>query len=127
MAQDRSRSGRLPDEFARLHGLFVEHLGIAVGLVWLTAAVAAAQAPWTRNIRGLIDPYGRAESTWSFLFALPTVLTLAWIMALFGAEAMRRSQLFRNQLIEFGLAGLVAFAIVCLAIHRAVTAISLGP
>lgn len=126
MAQGRWGAGRLPDEFERLHRLFVEHLGIALALAWMTAAVAAVQAPWTRNIRGLIDPLGRPESTWSFLFALPIVMTIAWLAALFGADLMRRSQVFRNQLIEFGLAGLVAFAIFCLAISRAVTAISLA-
>lgn len=119
-------AGRLPDEFERLHRMFVEHLGIALGLAWMTAAVAAFQAPWTRNIRGLIDPLGRPESTWSFLFALPIVMTIAWLAALFGGDLMRRSQVFRSQAIEFGLAGLVAFAIFCLAISRAVTAISLA-
>jgi hypothetical protein len=122
----QGRGGRAPDEFERLHRLFVQHLGIALGLVWLSTAVAASMAPWTRNIRGLIDPFGRPESTGSFLLALPMIMTLAWIAAVFGGDLLRRSQLFRNQLIEFGLAGLVAFAIFCLAISRAVTAISLG-
>ncbi len=119
-------SGRAPDDFTRLHRTFVEHLGIAVGLAWLASAYAAAYAPWVRNIRGLIDPFERPESTASYLFALPALMTAAWLCAAFGANAFRRSQLLKNQNVEFGIAALVAFAVFCVSVYRAVTAYSLG-
>ena len=114
------------DEFSRLHRLFVEHFGIAVGLTWLASAVAALQAPWTHNIRGLIDPLARPESTFSFLFGLPMLMTLGWVAVLFGADVIRRSQVLRSQALEFGIAALVAFAVFCLALHRVVAAVSLA-
>lgn len=117
---------RSTDEFMRLHRMFVEHLGYAVGLSWLAAATAAAHAPWLRNIRGLIDPASRAESTASFLFALPILLTLGWAVAVFCADAMRRSQVLKSASAEFALAGCAAFAVFCMAIDRAVTAFLLG-
>jgi hypothetical protein len=126
MALQAVRGARATDEFTRLHGLFVQHFGFATGFVWLAAIVAATQAPWVRNFRGLLDPMARAESTWSFLFALPVLMTAAWLCVLFGADTMRRGQLLKNQNLEFGLAGLVAFAVFCMAIHRAVVAFSLG-
>jgi hypothetical protein len=126
MALQAIRGERAPDDFTRLHRAFVEHLGIAVAFVWAASIYAAAYAPWVRNIRGLIDPFARTESTASYLFALPVLMTVAWLCAAFGAESFRRSQLFKNQSIEFGLAGLVAFAVFCMAVYRAVTAYSLG-
>ncbi len=44
----------------------------------MTALYAALHAPWVRNIRPLIDPsqVGRVESTWSFLFGFPAMLTV---------------------------------------------------
>ena len=116
------------DGFARLHKLFTFHLGVAVGLAWMTALYAALYAPWVRNIRPLIDPtnLGRVESTWSFLFGMPTVLTIAWVMLFFGAEVLRRFRVFRNQVIEFGCAAVVAFAVFYLSIERAVAAILLA-
>lgn len=110
------------DEFSRLHRLFVEHFGIAVGLTWLASGVAALQAPWVRNLRGLIDPGSRPESTFSFLFGLPLLMTLGWLGAAFGADVMRRSQILRSQVLEFGIAGAVAFAVFCMALQRAVAA-----
>ena len=44
------------DGFVRLHKVFTFHLGVAVGLAWMTALYAALYAPWVRNIRPLIDP-----------------------------------------------------------------------
>lgn len=126
MALQAVRGERAPDEFSRLHRLFIEHLAIAIGFVWLASLYAAVHAPWVRNIRGLIDPAGRVESTGSFLFGLPLLMSAAWICAAFGADAMRRSRVLKNQSLEFGLAGLVAFAVFCMAIHRAVTAYLLG-
>lgn len=114
------------DEFGRLHRQFVEHFGIALGLVWLATAVAATQAPWVRNLRGLIDPFGRPESTASFLFALPALMTVAWLCAAYGAGVMRRFAMLKNQSIEFAFAGLVVFAVFCMSIERAVTAVALG-
>lgn len=113
------------DEFARLHRLFVEHVAFAVLIAWAAAVTAAAYAPWLHNIRALIDPTGRAESTGSFLFALPTILTLGWISVACGGDLMRRSTMLRSHAAEFAVAGAVAFAVFCLAIHRVVVAVSL--
>jgi len=81
-----------------------------------------------RNIRPLIDPTsgGPAESTWSFLFAMPVVLSAAWLMVVFGREVLRGTQMMRNQVVEFGIAGAVAFALFYLSIDRAVAAMVLG-
>src|SRR5919202_3214247 len=116
------------DQYSRLHKLFVFHLGVAVSLAWMTALYAALYAPWVRNIRPLLDPnnLGRPESTWSFLFAMPVVLTVAWVMAYFGGEIMRNFRLLKNQVIEFGIAGAVAFALFYMAIDHAVAALLLG-
>lgn len=118
--------GRKPDEFERLHKLFVEHLGFAVSLAWAAAIVAAFYTPWVANIRGLIDPLGRPESTSSFLFALPSVMLAGWIAMAFGGPSLRRLQMFKNQTLEFGIAGAVAFGMFYLAVDRAATAFMLG-
>ena len=116
------------DDFSRLHRLFTFHLGVAVGLAWLTTLYAAASAPWVRNIRALIDPTGpvRIESTLSYLFVMPAVLTLAWASAYFGRETMRRFQTLPNQTLEFAAAAMVAFGVFYLSIDRAVAVISAG-
>jgi hypothetical protein len=116
------------DSFLRLHRMFTFHLGVAVSLAWMTSLYAAAYAPWVRNIRSLIDPFaaGRPESTWSFLFALPVVLTIAWLMSVFGREALRNMRMLSSQLLEFTIAGAVAFALFYMSIDRAVTALLLG-
>ena len=114
------------DQFARLHRLFLEHFGIATGLAWMAAAVAAMQVPWIRNIRGLIDPTGRVESTASFLFGIPLILTLAWIGLAFGGGLIRRATVMRRCETEFAVAGAVAFGVFCMAIHRVVVALSLA-
>jgi hypothetical protein len=116
------------DNYSRLHKLFVFHLGVAVSLAWMTALYAALYAPWVRNIRPLLDPnnLGRVESTWSFLFAMPAVLTAAWAMAYFGGELMRNFRLLKNQSIEFGIAGVVAFVLFYMSVDRAVAALLLG-
>lgn len=114
-----------PDQFARLHRLFVQHLATAIGTLWIATAAAAPYVPWLRNIRGLIDPAARVESTASFLLALPLVLTLAWIAVACGGDLMRRTTVLRNCAIEFMLAGLAAFAVFCMAVHRLAVAVSL--
>ena len=116
------------DNYSRLHKLFVFHLGVAVSLAWMTALYAALYAPWVRNIRPLLDPnnLGRVESTWSFLFAMPAVLTAAWAMAYFGGELLRNFRLLKNQTIEFGVAGVVAFVLFYMSVDRAVAALLLG-
>jgi hypothetical protein len=115
-------------EFSRLHGLFTFHLGIAVTLSWLTSLYAAIYAPWVRNIRPLIDPsnVGPVESTWSYLFIFPVVLTTAWLISIFGQNLFAQFRLIKSQVIEFGIAGAVAFAIFYLSIDRAVAAMLLG-
>ena len=116
------------DDFSRLHSVFTLHLGVAVGLSWLTTLYAAVHAPWVRNIRALIDPAGtgRVESTWSYLFAMPVVLTLAWLSVYFGREMMRRFQTLQNQTHEFAAAAAVAFGVFYLSIDRAVCALQAG-
>ncbi len=115
-------------EFSRLHNLFTFHLGIAVSLSWLTSLYAAFYAPWVRNIRPLLDPTStdQVESTWAFLFGMPVVLTTAWVMVLFGSGILRELRLFKNQTIEFGIAGAVAFTLFYLSIDRAIAAMRLG-
>jgi hypothetical protein len=116
------------DEFSRLHRLFVFHVGVAVGLAWMTALYAAVYAPWVRNIRPLIDPLnlGHSESTASFLFGLPVLLTVAWAASIVGRDLFRRLQVMRSQTTEFGLAAAAAFVVFYLSIDRAVTALLLG-
>jgi len=114
--------------FARLHRLFTFHLGVAVALSWVTALSASLYAPWVRNIRPLIDPAytGHVESTWSFLFAFPTVLTAAWLLSVFGRNLLRQLQVLKSQAAEFAIAGAVAFGLFYLSIDRAVAALALG-
>ena len=116
------------DRYARLHKLFVFHLGVAVSLAWITALYAALYAPWVRNIRPLLDPsnLGKVESTWSFLFGMPTVLTVAWVMVFFAGDLLREFRLLKNQTMEFAIAGAVAFGLFYIAIDRAVSALLLG-
>ncbi len=116
------------DDFSRLHRLFTFHLGVAVSLSWMTTLYAAAYAPWVRNIRALIDPIGsgRIESTLSYLFVMPVVLTLAWLSVYFGRETMRRFQTLPNQAVEFSAAALVAFGVFYLSIDRAVAVLQAG-
>ena len=116
------------DRYAQLHKLFVFHLGVAVSLAWITALYAALYAPWVRNIRPLLDPANltRVESTWSFLFGMPIVLTIAWVMAFFAGDMLRNFRLLKNQTAEFAIAGAVAFGLFYVAIDRAVSALLLG-
>jgi hypothetical protein len=116
------------DGFTRLHRTFTFHLGIAVSLAWMTSLYAAAYAPWVRNIRPLIDPMnvGRPESTWSFLFALPVVLTVAWLITVYGRDLLRDMRVLKNQIVEFAIAGVIAFALFYMSIDRAVAALLLG-
>ncbi len=115
-------------EFGRLHNLFTFHLGVAVTLSWLTSLYASLYAPWVRNIRPLIDPsnVGPVESTWSYLFIFPIVLTAAWLISIYGQNVLRQFQLLKNQAIEFGIAAIVAFVLFYLSIDRAVAAILIG-
>ena len=116
------------DEFSRLHRLFVFHVGVAVGLAWMTALYAAVYAPWVRNIRPLIDPLnlGRVESTGAFLFGLPVLLTVAWAVAIVGRDLFRQFRMMRSQTAEFGVAGAAAFVLFYLSIDRAIAALLLG-
>lgn len=116
------------DEFSRLHRIFVFHLGIAVGLAWMTSLYAALFAPWVRNIRPLIEaiPSGRIESTGAFLFGMPAILTVAWVVLFFGRDLLRHVRVVPNQLIEFAFAAVAAFVLFYLSIDRAVAAILLG-
>lgn len=116
------------DDFSRLHRIFVFHMGVAVALAWMTSLYAALYAPWVRNIRALLEPAlsGQVESTWSFLFGMPIVMTVAWVVAYFGRDMIRHVRMVRNQLIEFGAAAVAALVLFYLSIDRAVAAILLG-
>lgn len=94
----------------------------------MTSLYAAIYAPWVRNIRPLLDPLsaGHVESTWSFLFAMPVVLSAAWLMVVYGRDVLRGTQLLRNQVVEFSIAGAIAFALFYMSIDRAVAAMLLG-
>src|SRR4029078_10294266 len=115
-------------EFSRLHNLFTFHLGIAVTLSWLTSLYAALYAPWVRNIRPLIDPtnVGTVESTWSYLFIFPVVLTAAWLISIFGQNLFARFRIMKSQAAEFAIAALLACAMFYLSIDRAVAAMLIG-
>ena len=116
------------DPFTRLHKAFTFHLGVAASLAWMTALYAALYAPWVRNIRPLIDPseIGHVESTASFLFGFPAILTVAWIMVYMGRDMLRHFRLMKDQTVEFAVAAAVAFGIFYMAIDRAVAAILLA-
>ncbi len=116
------------DQFTHLHRAFTFHLGVAAALAWMTALYAALHAPWVRNIRPLIDPTNpsQVESTWSFLFGFPVLLTVAWVVVYAGRDILRQFRLMKNQRVEFAFAGAVAFAIFYMAIDRAVAAILLA-
>ena len=118
--------GRTQVEFVRLHRMFVEHLAYACTLAWATALVAAWYAPWVRDIRALMGPGARIESTASYLFGLPILMTLALVAAARHPELLRRVTGTKNQAREFAFAGAVAFLAFCLAIQHAVKACSLG-
>ena len=115
-------------DFARLHKAFTFHFGVAVALAWMTSLYAAIFAPWVRNIRPLLNPadVGRVESTWSFLFSMPIILATAWVMVAFGGSLLRQFRMFRNQALEFALAGTVAFGLFYVAIDRAIAALLLA-
>ncbi|WP_375461133.1 hypothetical protein [uncultured Enterovirga sp.] len=121
-----ARNAGPSDEFSRLHRLFLEHFGIALGLVWIASAFAGLRAPWVHNIRGLIDPLARPEGTFAFLFGLPLLMTAGWLCLLFGGDLIRRSQVLRSQALEFAIAGAAVFAVFCLALHRVVAAVSVA-
>lgn len=115
-------------QFNRLHTLFTFHLGIAVALSWLTSLYASFYAPWVRNIRPLLDPAysGQVESTWSYLFVFPVVLTAAWLITIFAQNALRQFRLLKNQVVEFAIAGAVSFVLFYISIDRAVAAMLIG-
>lgn len=115
-------------DFGRLHNLFTFHLGIAVTLSWLTSLYAALYAPWVRNIRPLIDPTNvdTVESTWSYLFIFPVVLTAAWLISIFGQNFFAKFRILKSQAIEFGIATIAAFIMFYLSIDHAVAAMLLG-
>jgi hypothetical protein len=115
-------------EFARLHKAFTFHFGVAVALAWMTSLYAAMFAPWVRNIRPLLNPadVGRVESTWSFLFSMPVILVVAWVMVAFGGGVLRQFRVFKNLAMEFALAGAVAFVIFYVSIDRAIAALLLA-
>jgi hypothetical protein len=57
---------------------------------------------------------------------MPVVLSAAWLMTIFGRDILRELRVLKNQAVEFGVAGAVAFALFYLSIDRAVTAILLA-
>lgn len=126
MAERAMRGAGAQDEFTRLHRLFVEHFSIALGLVWLTTVAAFVQVPWTRNLRGLLDPSAAPESTFSYLLTMPLLMTAGWVSVAFGGELIRRTVMLRNQRIEFAAAGLAVLAVFVLAVQRALSLVLVG-
>jgi hypothetical protein len=57
---------------------------------------------------------------------MPTVLTVAWVVAFLGRDMLQQFRMLKNQTVEFALAGAAAFTIFYLSIDRAVAAILLG-
>ena len=123
MIRGAVRRQEAPDAFGRLHGLFVRHFGFAVLFSFGFAGFAATQAPWTRNLRGLIDPAARPESTAAFLFGLPLLLAIGWLTALVGVDLFRRTTMVRHPAIEFAVAGVAVLIVFALSIQRGVAAI----
>ena len=111
-----------------MHRLFTFHLGIAVSLAWMTSLYAALYAPWVRNIRPSRSAQRRSggEHLVLSVFAMPWVLTTAWLITIFGRDLLRELRMLKNQTVEFGIAAVVAFALFYLSIDRAVTAMLLG-
>lgn len=126
MIREAVRRETAPDEFARLHALFVRHFGMAVLFAWAFAFAALTQAPWSRNLRGLIDPASRPESTAAFLFGLPVLLGIGWFTAYIGGDVFRRTALVRRPAVEFSVAALAVFIVFALSIQRGVAAIVVG-
>lgn len=123
MIRGAVRRQEAPDAFGRLHGLFVRHFGFAVVFAFGFSAFAATQAPWTRNLRGLIDPAARPESTAAFLFGLPLLLAVGWFTAFVGGDVFRRTAMMRHPAVEFAVAGLAVLIVFALSIQRGVAAI----
>jgi hypothetical protein len=119
----RSDSGL--DEFVRLHRLFQHHFGIATSLAWASALVAAWHTPFVRDIHNLIDPLGpwRAESTESYLFGFPLMMTFAWVSSFLARDLLYALRLPRHVKAEFAAAAAVGFLMFYLSIERAVTAL----
>lgn len=122
MIREAVRREMAPDEFTRLHALFVRHFGMAVLFAWAFALAAVTQAPWIRNLRGLIDPAGRPQGTAAFLFGLPVLLSVGWFTAYIGGDVFRRTALLRQPAIEFGVAAFAVFIVFALSIQRGVAA-----
>jgi hypothetical protein len=119
------RSDSSDVEFARFHRLFQYHLGMATTLAWVTALVAAWRTPWVRDIYHLIDPLRPwpAESTASYLFGFPVMMTLAWLSSFLARDLLFALRLRRHVKAEFAVAGAVGFVMFYLSVERAVTAL----
>lgn len=126
MIREAVRREAAPDMFGRLHGHFVRHFGMAVVFAWAFAAYAATHAPWTRNLRGLIDPTARPESTAAFLFGLPMLLLVGWVTVYLGGDVFRRTALVRHPAVEFAVAALAVLMVFALSVQRGVAAILIG-
>jgi hypothetical protein len=114
------------DEFERLHRQFLQHFALAACFAWGTAVYAALNAPWVHNIVAfsIRPPAWRARGR--SCFGLPILLSVGWVCALFGADAIRRSRILKSQSLEFALAGLMAFTVFVMSIERSVAAIMLA-
>ena len=77
-----------------------------------------------RNVNELLQEIRVVLTGVQILFAF--LLTLAWVVALFGGDLLRRARLGRSRALEFGIATAIAFAIFYVGIERAVAAILLG-
>ncbi|KAA2241052.1 hypothetical protein [Salinarimonas soli] len=121
------RTDQTAAEFVRLHKAFILHFGAATVLAWATALYAGFHAPWVRNLAFLIDPSSyKVESTWSYLFGFPLLMTVAWVAVLLARDMLFATRLRGHLVAEFAVAGAVGFLMFYLAIDRAVAALRLA-
>ena len=115
-------------DFVRLHRIFTFHLGVAVSLSWMTSLYAAIYAPWVRNIRPLIDPTSGRPGREHLVLPVRDAGRphAAWLWSCSAVTCCAAAHDDANQVVEFGIAGAVAFALFYLSIDRAVAAMVLG-
>jgi hypothetical protein len=121
------RTDQSASEFLRLHKAFILHFGAATVLAWLTSLYASFHAPWVRNLAFLIDPSSyKVESTWTYLFGFPLLMTVAWVAVLLARDMLFATRLRGHLIAEFAVAGAVGFLMFYLAVDRAVAALRLA-
>ena len=128
---DPQPSGMIPDDLRRLHRLINAATGLMAVVAWAMAAWAASKAPWVADLYHLINPGAappRPESTATYLFWYPGVLTMLFVLGRFAPDAVLSAGV-QDRRVQVGtvLTG-AAFTLIFLGISlfRAVAAASLG-